>query len=550
MFSSSHRGVAPGGSRRALAGLSLLVVLLTGASILPWQRPATIVAAPAPVRVAKATVGDLKASVSLSGELRPTDQLEVTPRISARVTRLPATVGRVVGAGEVLAELDRTAQEIALTQAQAALTKERANLAKLQSGSRAEDIVRAEAALRAAEASLAQIMQGPRPEDIEMAAQKLSQARENRIRTASTLANAKEQARIAVEQATADLQRAQALYGAAKLLYDEAVRTNRDPNIASCPATNRRCDELTDIKLRSYKADFEAKEIAMRSAEAALAGKQLAYEDAKRQEATGLQIENSKVADALANLEKVRSGPAPDVVAKAQADLENARATLAKAQDPYLEAELEAAQAAVQSAEAAVRQAEANLRETLVVAPFSGIITQRYVSVGAVVSTSTPIVQLVSTTLEARLSADDAQVVLLEPGQRAELVLSAYPGVVLNARLESVSPSASPTSRTFTATVIPDTPDARLRPGMLVQGNVAAINRPNVVMIPEQAVVTRGLDTTVFVVADGKARRKPVTLGVRGGGMVEVIGGVTAGETVVIDGQAALNDNDQVSIVG
>lgn len=550
MFSSLQRGGAIAGSRRALAGLSLLVVLLTGTSILPWQRPTTIVAAPAPVRVAKATVGDLKAAISLSGELRPTDQLEITPRISARVTRLPATVGRVVQAGEVLAELDRTAQEIALTQAQAALTKERANLAKLQSGSRPEDVERAEAALRAAEANLAQVLQGPRAEDIEIAVQRLNQARETRTRTASTLANAKEQARIAVEQAAADLQRAQALYGAAKLLYDEAVRTNRDPNIASCPESNRRCNELTDIKLRSYKADYEAKEIAMRSAEAALAGKQLAYEDAKRQEITGLQIENARVADALANLEKARSGPSPSDVAKAQSDLEGARAVLVKAQQPYLEPDLQAAQAAVQSAEAAVRQAEANLRETTVVAPFGGIITQRYVSVGAVVSTSTPIVQLVSTTLEARLSADDSQVVLLEPGQSAELLLAAYPGVIFKARVESISPSASPTSRTFTAIVTPDSPDARLKPGMLVQGNIAAINRPNVLMIPEQAVVTRGLDTIVFVVADGKARRKPVTLGARGGGMVEVIDGVTAGETVVIDGQAALNDNDQVNVVG
>lgn len=550
MFVPAPRGVAATGSHRLIAGLSLLVVLLIGTSVLPWQRAAVTVAAPAPVRVAKATVGDMRASVSLSGELRPTDQVEVMPRASSRVTRLPVAVGRGVQAGEVVAELDRTQLEVALIQAQASLTKEKANLAKLQGSPRAADMTSQEAAVHAAEAKLEQIQAGPRAEDVQMALQKLTQAKENRTKTASTLANDREQARLAIDQAAAALEAAQSLYGASKLIYDEAVRTEKDPNIASCPPDNKRCANLTDTKRRSYKADFEAKEIAMRAAESALTAKQMAYENTRRQEATGLQVAASQIADAQAAYDKARGGPNADAVAQAQAGLENARASLAKLQNPYQEPDIQAAQATIQNAEAAVRLAEANLRETIVVAPFAGIVTQRYVSVGSVVSSSTAIVQLVSSTLEARLSADDSQVALLEPGQRTELRLNAYPGVVFNGALASISPSANQTSRTFTATVSPETPDPRLRPGMLVQGDVAAINRPSVLMVPEQAVVTRGLDSIVYAVVDGKARRKPVTLGVHGGGMVEIINGLTAGDTVVVDGQAALNDNDQVTITG
>lgn len=540
------------GATRAIAGLSLLVVLLLGASILPWQRPAVLTAAPAPVRVAKVTVGDLKAAVSLSGELRPTDQTEVTPRVSSRIVRLPATVGREVKAGEVLAELDRTQLEVALTQAQATVAKEKASLAKLQTTTtRAEDLARGEAALNAAEANLAAVLDGPRAEDVESARQRLTQARESRVRSASALANSREQARLSMEQAAASLQQAQALFGAAKLIWDEADRTGKDPNIASCPDDNKRCNNLTDTKRRSYKADFEAKEIGMRSAEAGLAARQIAYEDSLRQEAAGLQIATSQVIDAQAAFDKARSGPDAADIASAEADVVDARASLSKLQNPSsIEAETTAAQAAIQGAEAGLRLAQANLREATVVAPFTGIVTQKYVSVGSNVSTSTAIVQLVSTTLEARLSADDSQVVLLEPGQKADLRLTAYPGIIFPAQVDGISPAANPTSRTFTATVIPETQDARLKPGMLVQGDIAAINRPAVLMAPEQAVVTRGLESYVFTVADGKARRKPVTLGIRGGGMVEVLSGLTAGETIVIDGQAALNDNDQVTVAG
>jgi RND family efflux transporter MFP subunit len=157
---------------------------------------------------------------------------------------------------------------------------------------------------------------------------------------------------------------------------------------------------------------------------------------------------------------------------------------------------------------------------------------------------------LVSTRLEARLNAEDAQVAYLEPGQRAELRLSAYPSTTFTARVESISPSANLTSRTFTVILIPEATDARLKPGMLVQADVAAINKTNVLTIPEQAVVSRGTESLVFVVVDGKARRKVVQLGVRGNGVVEVLSGLTDGETVVVEGQTALNDNDPVTISG
>jgi HlyD family secretion protein len=507
-------------------------------------------AAPAQVRVARATVGTMQATISLSGDLRPADQIEVTPRISSRITRLAVNVGQSVRAGDLIAELDRTSLEVELTRARATLAREQAALAKLRVGPRAEDIAREEANLRAAEAKLAQAQQGPRPEDIDGAVQKLSQARDTRTRTASQLALAKEQARIAYEQAVISLEATQATFGAAKLIYDEASRTGKDPNVASCPKDNKSCNDLTDIKLRQYKAAFESASLQMRAAEETVKARQLAYEDARRQEIAGVQIEASKIQEAAANVEKARRGPDADDVVVAEAGVEMARAALAKAQAPVVEPDIQAAEASIRTAEAAVRLAEVNLGETRVVAPFAGIITQRNVSVGSVVSSSTSIVQLVSQVIEIRLNADDFQVAFLEPGQRADVRLNAYPNTTFPARVESISPSANLTSRTFTATLVPETPDTRLKPGMLAQAEVAAINRSDVLMIPEQAVIARAAETTVFVVQDGKARRKAITLGVRGGGMVEVVGGLSAGETVVIDGQTALNDNDQVSVAG
>jgi HlyD family secretion protein len=534
---------------RIIAGLSLLVVLLTGTTLLPWQRSTVIATAAAPVRVARATVGELKATVNLNGELRATDQLDVTPRVSSRVTRLPAPVGKVVQAGEVLAELDRTLLEIELTRAQTALDKERANLAKVDAAAPAEEIVKLEAAIRSAEAALAEVLAGAKPEDVDIAAQKVSQARTNRFKTASQLGNAKEQARIAWESSAESLRAAQAQYGASKLVYDEAVRTGKDPNIQP-QKDNRSANDLSDIKLRQYKADFESKEIAMRVAEQNVEARRWAYEDAKRQEVAGLQVADSQVQDAQASMDKVQSGPTPDEVAAAEADLEEARSDLAAAQAPAKEPDMQIARANLKNAEAAVRLAEINLRETQVVAPFAGIVAQRMVSVGSVVSSGTPIVRLVSQTIEVRLNADDSQVTQLEPGQQADIRLTAYPDTVFPARVESISPTSDTTSRTFTVTLAPEAVDSRLKPGMLAQADVAAVSRPGVLMVPDQAVLARGSESSVFVVVDGKAQRKIVGLGIRGNGMVEVLNGLKEGDSVVIEGQAALKENEEVTVSG
>jgi HlyD family secretion protein len=540
-----------GGSRRALAGMGLLVVLLIGTTILPWHRATATNSAPLPVKVARVTTGDVLGTVSLNGDIRPVNQLDVTSRVGARVVAVPVTVGQAVRAGDVLAQLDRTQQEVALVQAQAAIVKEQSALEKARVAlDQPIDIASLEANIRAAEAELAEVLAGPRAEDVDIAVQKLSQANDTRARTASSLSNAKEQARIAMEQATFALQATQALYGAAKLIYDEAVRTGKDPNIPGpCPDSNRNCRDLTDARLRSYKATYEAAEINLRSAEALVEARRLSYQDARNQEVGGLRIASAQVQDAQAGLDKARSGPTADAVARAQADLVEARADLARALEPRSRADLRAAEASLRSAEASLRLAEVNLGETRVVAPFDGIVTQRFVSVGSSVSSGGSIVQLVSQQVEVRLSADDSQVAQLAVGQEATIRLSAFPGATFKARIGGISPSADVTSRTFTVTLATVEPDPRLKPGMLAQGEVAAIERRGVLTIPATAVISRGVESAVFVVADGKARRKAVTLGVAGGGVVEVLSGLANGESIVVDGQAALTDNVEVTVV-
>lgn len=606
-----------------------------------------------PVQVAPVQSGAIQQKTTLTGEFQPQDKVQIVSRISARVTRLPVEVGQPVKPGDTLVELDRVQLEAALSQAQAQLASARANLKKVQDGARpedvaaaqaaakqaaenlasaqanagavrAQDLANAQAAVAAAEARLRQVTQGateadiasaqaalrgaqaryqtvlngPKPQDIDIAVQALTQAKENRAKLESQLSYLKEQARLAMEQAASAVRSAQATYGAAKLVYDEAVRTGKDPNIPECPPTNKKCNDLTDPKLRQYKAAFESAEQALRQAEQALETRRLAYEDAKKQEIVGLQTADAQVQSAQAALDKLRAGATPEEIdaAKAavdqaqaaldkllqpprqpdidaaQAAVDQARANLAKLQaspttvgaaqalyeqqqalaqkaaKPYLPADLEVAQAQVLVAEAGVKTAEANLRDASITAPFAGVVSAKPVSEGALASPGTVLLEVVSSDVRGVFTIEEAQVGQVKVGQAATLTTTAYPGERFQGTVSIVNPTANATTRSFGLKITPTDPQGRLKAGMFAQAELVTAERPQALLVPEAAVLTREGKTVVFVVVDGKAQRREVTTGLRADGKIEVTRGVQAGESVVVVGQNLLNDGDAVTV--
>ncbi|HZX31193.1 MAG TPA: efflux transporter periplasmic adaptor subunit, partial [Rhodocyclaceae bacterium] len=92
-------------------------------------------------------------------------------------------------------------------------------------------------------------------------------------------------------------------------------------------------------------------------------------------------------------------------------------------------------------------------------------------------------------------------------------------------------------------------PEGKLRPGMFVRTRVVFGERKDVLMIPEQALVS-GAAPLVFKVADGKAVAAKVKVGVRRPGQVEVVEGLAAGDMVVTAGQLKLKDGAPVRAIG
>ncbi len=240
-------------------------------------------------------------------------------------------------------------------------------------------------------------------------------------------------------------------------------------------------------------------------------------------------------------------------VARATAERDLARQTLERttgllAQNASAAADLERAEATARSAQAALDQLAVRLDRTTVRAPFAGVTGQRLVSLGDYVTLQTPLISLQTTNPQrVVLTVPERYAAELNRGQRVVFRIAAFPEEDFSARVEFVDPVVQLPARTITIKALAQNSRGRLQPGMFVEARLATAVRPNAVVIPEDAVMPApGGTNAVWVVQNGKAVRREVTLGVRSAGFVEATSGVAAGEPVVVGGVMQLTDGAPV----
>ncbi len=243
------------------------------------------------------------------------------------------------------------------------------------------------------------------------------------------------------------------------------------------------------------------------------------------------------------------------------ADSEQRRAT---ARVRELFAKNVASQAQLDSAELAARLAgsrlagaraelglgERALRDALVGAPFDGLIARRRISQGEFVQPGQPLFELVALDpIEVVFHLPEADSARVRLGSEVEVRLSPYPDETFRATLSMITPRIDPQTRTLRVKGIIPNADGRLRPGMFARVDLGVSDRPEVPMIPEDAILQRTEGPVAFrVVAGGRVERRLLRTGVVRDGRVEVVEGVAAGDEVVVRGQSGLVDGAAVTV--
>lgn len=237
-----------------------------------------------------------------------------------------------------------------------------------------------------------------------------------------------------------------------------------------------------------------------------------------------------------------------------------------------LEAALGQAQADAVRAEAARQQAradlgfaEAQLDNTVIRAPFTGVVVKKMAEVGESVAPIPPGVNLSTSsgavvaladldTLEVEVDVAEANVAKLTQPQAAEVTVEAFPDRRYRAELRQIIPTADRTKATVQVKVTILDRDEKLKPEMSAKATfleaAAPVDAPpvRVVLVPARAVVDRGGAAHVVEVVDGVARLRAISTGQLRQDLVAVSAGLSGSETLVLSPPATLADGDRVAV--
>ncbi len=236
-----------------------------------------------------------------------------------------------------------------------------------------------------------------------------------------------------------------------------------------------------------------------------------------------------------------------DVVSQEVFDEADAKRLAATARESMATAGLSTARARLSRARATASLASSLLGYRKIVAPFSGRVVARSSETGDLAAPGKPLLELEEEgALRVEAIVDESQAGLIAIGNKAEVDVDAV-RKRLSGQVDEIVPAVDVASRAFVAKIrLSEVPSGiDLRPGMFARVHFPLGNTKRL-MVPYAAVSARGQLDRLFVVSDGQARLRIVTLGGRDGKLVEVLSGLDSGEQVVAAPKKDLKDGDPV----
>lgn len=255
-----------------------------------------------------------------------------------------------------------------------------------------------------------------------------------------------------------------------------------------------------------------------------------------------------------------------------EADLRSARAELAlaettsgrvgrahaKAPDLVVTQGVDEASARLEVSRASLARAQTLVGLLTIRAPFDGVVTRRFVDVGAFVpaatdssSSRTAAVASISdlSKVRIRVAVPEREAAFVEPGTKAEVRIDSLGAPHFTAAVSRIEWALDSATRTMMAEVDLDNADGALRPGLFAHVRLEVQRHDDVLVLPSAAVLVEKNGRAVFVLdAEGRARKKVLPAGFDDGTKVEVLGGANQGERVLMLGGVPPVDGQLVQV--
>jgi len=247
---------------------------------------------------------------------------------------------------------------------------------------------------------------------------------------------------------------------------------------------------------------------------------------------------------------------------EAEASLRNAELTL-KRMNQLLEekvidqqkyddtiTQFDLSRATVENFKAKLKRYRKSLKDTMILSPLDGVVSERMVSEGEYVRVGANLLKVVdinplklSFTLPEKFSGQ------LKIGQKVAVKTKAFPDEIFTGSVYFISPTVNLNTRTFEVKAKIKNEDYRLKPGFFVDVRLIVDINEHAMVLPEGAVVMREGEFVLLVVQDGKIVLKSVRPGKMFDGKVEILEGVDKDDLVVLSGLSELTEGSRVRVV-
>jgi membrane fusion protein (multidrug efflux system) len=243
-------------------------------------------------------------------------------------------------------------------------------------------------------------------------------------------------------------------------------------------------------------------------------------------------------------------------VKSAAASLELAASTAKRSDELWREKiitapEYERDRAALASAQATLDQLKTRLGYATITAPISGVVTEKRLEAGDIVSPQTRLFSIADNSmLVSRVMVSELDVPFVRQGATVDVTVDALGGARVPGRIRRVFPAADSMTRLVPVEVsLSGSALNQLRPGYTIRSTFRLGSRNDALLIPTRAVTGPAGARTVVIVRQGKSERRIVRVGPDIDGTTEVLEGLAVGDTVIVAGQALLRDGSPVRIV-
>lgn len=201
-------------------------------------------------------------------------------------------------------------------------------------------------------------------------------------------------------------------------------------------------------------------------------------------------------------------------------------------------------------ARAVVDKARRQLADRTIRAPFAGVLGLSSIDVGARVESGDVLATLDDLSeVEVEFQLPETLYAAVKPGQAVAARTAAFPGRSFSGKIVAIDSRVDRNSRSFATRALLPNPDRALPSGMFVLMSIT-LDDYEAITVPDAALVAEGSQTFVYRIADGKAEKTMVRIGLRQPGHVEIAEGLAAGDLVAVTGLQRLRNGAEVQVSG